>query len=202
MILNDRDIYRRCQVKGPWGKIQQPMIWPFVDHKEVHPACGFSYGLSGSSYDLRVAEDVVLPPNPIYALAERLGQPGAQEFLLQRFWHSLPTSGVQSQLAHTLEWLTIPDDVCAFVVDKSSYARQFVSALNTLFDPGFQGHGVLEMVNLSNKEIVIRAGEPIVQMVFHKLTGKATPYRGKYYGQTGTVGTRRERHDGSWAPER
>lgn len=209
MILSQKDIYKRCQVLTPWGNVQQPMIWPFVDKKVVH-SCGCSYGLSGASYDLRLAEDVVLPPNPAYLLMQRLNRPGfypgedvdATNVRIVKDW--MKTLGMcpsmcQSQLAYTLEYLTIPDDVCGFVVDKSTYARRFVSAMNTLFDPGFQGHGVLELVNLGPEPIVIMAGEPVCQMVFHKVSEGAAPYRGKYHGQTaGAHGARFEQADGSW----
>jgi dCTP deaminase len=202
MILSDRDIVKRCQVvRGTfWSRIQEPMIWPFVDRKVIHP-CGFSYGLSGASYDLRIRERVYLPPNPIYRLQELLQNYGRfqTDFAVQKWHDELHTYPRSSQLAHTLEQLAIPDDVCAFVVDKSSYARRFVSALNTLFDPGFKGHGVLELVNLGPTPVLIEAGEPVCQMVFHKMASTARPYRGKYYGQTaGNHGARYERPDGSW----
>jgi len=184
------------------------MIWPYVNEKVVHE-CGFSYGLSGASYDLRVAEDVYLPPNPVYLLAQRLiqkpfyaGSPErANTYHLNDWLQTLISCPdmCQSRKSYTLEYLTIPDDVCGFVVDKSSYARRFVSAMNTLFDPGFCGHGVLELVNLSRDPVMIRAGEPICQMVFHKVTPGAVPYDGKYQNQTpGAHGVRYERQDGSW----
>jgi dCTP deaminase len=167
----------------------------------VHP-CGFSYGLSACSYDLRIAEDVFLPPNPVYALAERLRVSNFQDDFAVRDWLTmLRTTPSQSQLAYTLEKLALPDNVVGYVVDKSSYARRFVSALNTLFDPGFRGHGVLELVNLSDKPVTIRAGEPICQMAFHWLDEPAlSPYRGKYQDQApGAHGARYERpEDESW----
>ena len=210
MILSSRDIHQRCQVVTGrvWSRIQQPMIWPYVPEKRVH-SCGFSYGLSGASYDLRIAEDVVLPPNPVYMLADRLrqkpffggGPTQVNNYHLNDWLTTLKACPelCQSQLAYTLEFISIPDDVCGFVVDKSSHARRFVSAMNTLFDPGFRGHGVLELVNLSREPITILAGEPICQMVFHKVTPGAVSYRGKYFNQSAAVhGTRFENQDGSW----
>lgn len=194
MQLSDRSIIKLCD-KDP------PLIEPFVQEKVVH-SCGFSYGLSACSYDFRIAEDVHLPPNPVYALAETLRSvPHMQDdFALQLWKDAMRTMPCQSQLAYTLEKVAIPDNVVGYVVDKSSYARRFVSALNTLFDPGFQGHAVLELVNLSDKPVTIRAGEPIIQMAFHWLDEPAlNPYRGKYQGQTpGAHGARYEDREGGW----
>lgn len=198
MQLSDKSIIKLCQLDD------QPLIEPFVDHKVVHP-CGFSYGLSACSYDLRIAEDVHLPANPVYALAESLRAMNWQDDFAMQLWRDMLRSAqCQSQLAYTLEKLHLPDNVVGYVVDKSSYARRFVSALNTLFDPGFRGHGVLELVNLSDKPVTIYAGEPVCQMAFHWLDQPALhPYRGKYQDQTaGAHGARYEGKDGGWSSGR
>lgn len=104
-------------------------------------------------------------------------------------------------LVHTVERFCIPDNVCGYVLDKSTYARVFVTLLNTLFDPGFSGikegqtleetkdpyaSGVLEVINLGKYPISIPAGSPICQFAFHWLDKKTDrPYRGKYSGQKG-----------------
>lgn len=199
MHLSDRSIIKLCD-----PKLSNPLIDPFVPHKEVHP-CGLSFGLSAASYDLRIAEDVYLPANPVYALAENLRAMNWQDDFAMQMWKDhLRTIPCQSQLAYTLEKLHLPDNVVGYVVDKSSYARRFVSALNTLFDPGFRGHGVLELVNLSDKPITIRAGEPVCQMAFHWLDEPARePYRGKYQDQTaGAHGARYEKPEGGWTDGR
>ena len=79
----------------------------------------------------------------------------------------------------------MPDNVCGFVVDKSTNARHFISAFNTLIDPGFKGNLTLELVNHSKQTINIEEGEPIVQIVFHWLDEASDrPYSGKYQHQT------------------
>jgi dCTP deaminase len=197
MQLSDRSIIRLCdEGKDP------PLISPFVPNKVVHP-CGFSYGLSSCSYDFRIAEDVILPPNPVYSLMDHLrAEPRFQDDHAFQMWMDMLRSvPCQSQLAYTLEKVALPNNVVGYVVDKSSYARRFVSALNTLFDPGFRGHAVLELVNLSDKPVVIHAGEPIIQMAFHWLDEPAlNSYDGKYQDQApGAHGARYERpEDGSW----
>lgn len=144
-ILSRQSIRRLCEG-------ERPMITPFVAEKTV--VNGKSYGLSGASYDARIAHDLRLEPH-------------------------------QSALAYTVEDFDIPENVVAFVCDKSTYARLFVTAFNTLFDPGFRGNATLELANLGEGTVEIKAGDPICQFVFHWLDEETeAPYRGKYYDQT------------------
>lgn len=161
--LSAQSIRRLCES-------MRPMITPFEAEKQI--INGKSFGLSGASYDVRIAHDLTLVPH-------------------------------EAALAHTVEDFDMPHDVVGYVVDKSSYARRFVSALNTLIDPGFVGNLTLELVNLSRDTIMIKAGDPIVQVAFHWLDAMTErPYgpKSKYYGQTkGAHPARFEKPDGSWS---
>jgi dCTP deaminase len=87
-------------------------------------------------------------------------------------------------LVVTIERFIIPNDILAQVVDKSTWARRGLAVQNTVFDPGFQGFGTLELSNNSRETLVIESGDPIAQFLFIKLD-EATdrPYRGKYQNQ-------------------
>jgi len=143
------------------------MISPFLSEKTVISGC--SAGLSSASYDLRIGHDLVIGGNPA---AHRVLDWQAKSST--PFW----------ALAHTLEELAIPDNVAAYVIDKSTYARRFLSAFNTYIDPGFNGVLTLELVNHGPETINIKAGDPICQLVFHWLDQPTDrPYRGKYQNQ-------------------
>ena len=87
-------------------------------------------------------------------------------------------------LASTLEHFSIPDDIAAFVLDKSSWARKGLSLFNTVLEPGWIGYLTLELANLSLKPIEIREGSPIAQIMFHQLSAQTEqPYVGKYQFQ-------------------
>ena len=167
MILSAQTIKRLCQ--------EQNMISPFIERQVVN---GKSAGLSACSYDVRIKQDVILSPRNPYG------------------WRStfdpLSSSGIATMsghaesavLASTIEHFKIPDNVCGFVYDKSSYARVFMTAFNTLLDPGWEGFLTLELVNLGNSIIELKAGDPICQIVFHWLDEPTElPYRGKYQTQ-------------------
>lgn len=84
-------------------------------------------------------------------------------------------------LASTIERFSVPDFMTIRVQDKSTWARQFLSAMNTNGEPGWRGHLTLELVNHSWKFFRIRAGMPIVNIIFEFLDQPTEmPYSGKY----------------------
>lgn len=102
-----------------------------------------------------------------------------------RIAHDIRLYFGQASLAHTVEDFHMPDNVVGYVVDKSTYARRFVSAMNTLLDPGWKGNLTLELVNLGREMIEIKEGTPIVQIAFHWLDEPTEfAYSGKYQHQT------------------
>lgn len=102
-----------------------------------------------------------------------------------RIAHDLTLYPQEPALAHTIEDFKMPSNVAGFVVDKSTYARLFMSAMNTLIDPGFRGNLTLELVNHSEDRIFLKAGDPICQIVFQFLDEPTDrPYAGKYQHQT------------------
>jgi dCTP deaminase len=90
----------------------------------------------------------------------------------------------KSRLAHTVERFWIPHDLCGSVIDKSTWARVFMTAFNTHLDPGWEGYLTVELSNLGEEAIDIRPGDPLVQVKFELLDRPTClPYRGKYQGQ-------------------
>jgi dCTP deaminase len=75
-------------------------------------------------------------------------------------------------LAHTMETFNLPNDICAEFKLKSSGARiGLENALATWCDPGWHGSKLtLELTNLLNcHDILLRPGDRIGQMVFHRV---------------------------------
>lgn len=116
-----------------------------------------------------------------------------------RIAHDLVLRPGECSLAHTMEDFRMPKNVAGFVVDKSTYARRFMSAMNTLIDPGFVGNLTLELVNHGKEWIVINSGDPICQIVFHFLDEPTDrPYVGKYQHQSkASHGPRFEESEGA-----
>lgn len=83
-------------------------------------------------------------------------------------------------IATTKEKLTLPDDIVGHLHGKSSLARLGIAVHSTAarFDPGWDGHPVLEFGTfLKGKRVVIYEGAPICAFSFEKL---AVPVQRSY----------------------
>ena len=148
----------------PDHQIRRANIFTPFSERTVHR--GMSYGLSSAGYDVRL--DV--PPLDPDDLDESDGAitlaPGA------------------FTLASTLEHFSMPSDVLGIVHDKSTWARQGIALQNTVIEPGWKGYLTLEITNHSQRTIIIHRGDPIAQIVFHRLEGSPEhEYAGKYQNQ-------------------
>jgi dCTP deaminase len=87
-------------------------------------------------------------------------------------------------LATTVERVAIPNHILTVVRDKSSWARRGLQLFNTQFEPGWHGYPTIELRNQGGDALIILAGMPICQMVFHLLDEPTeSPYVGKYQDQ-------------------
>jgi len=90
----------------------------------------------------------------------------------------------QARLASTMERFCLPSNICGSVLDKSSYARIFVSAFNTHLDPGWAGYLTVELANLGTNPVHYWRGDPVCQIKFEWLDEPTDlPYTGKYHNQ-------------------
>ena len=100
----------------------------------------------------------------------------------------------QHELVATLETVELSLKVTAYLHIRSSLAREGVIGSFAVVDPGFRGQLTLNLYNISDKEITIREGERIVQIVFHTLGGIAKKgYNGSYQDSKGIVWSKRNK---------
>lgn len=96
-------------------------------------------------------------------------------------------------LGSTVEKFDMPDDVVGFVHDKSTWARRGLSLFNTVIEPGWRGWLTLELVNQSKVPLIIRAFDPIAQIIFMRTEEPVEKsYTGKYQDQEQGPQTARE----------
>jgi dCTP deaminase len=100
----------------------------------------------------------------------------------------------QSRLASTMERFCLPNNICGSVLDKSTWARKFLSAFNTHLDPGWEGFLTVELTNLGSEAAFFEPGDSLVQIKFEWLDEPTNlPYSGKYQAQeAGPQGPRSE----------
>jgi dCTP deaminase len=100
----------------------------------------------------------------------------------------------QYELTATLERVELGLDVTASLHIRSSLAREGVIGSFAVVDPGFRGQLTLNLHNGREEEITIRKGEPIVQIVFHRLGSPARKgYGGIYQNSRGVVPSKRHK---------
>ena len=100
----------------------------------------------------------------------------------------------QYELVATLEIVELGLNVAAFLHIRSSLAREGVIGSFAVVDPGFRGELTLNLYNVSKKEIILKEGERIVQIVFHHLGNVAKKgYNGSYQNSKGIVSSRRNK---------
>lgn len=142
---------------------------------DVRPRPGDS-AFQPASLEVHLAEEVFL------------GAEGDDRFLGN-------TAMASFKLSHTVEHVTMPKHLCAQLNGKSTLGRLglLVHATAGFIDPGFTGQITLELKNLSAKALLLDAGMPIAQLVFHRLTSPPQrpyghPELGSHYqGQVGTT---------------
>lgn len=93
-------------------------------------------------------------------------------------------------LGSTLERLTVPDDLMAFVELRSTWARLGFMLPPTIVDAGFDGTLTLELWTAGVVDFPI--GERFAHIVFARLTSPGVPYQGRYQGQRGITEALRE----------
>lgn len=98
----------------------------------------------------------------------------------------------QFVLATTCEYISLPNNLTAFVEGRSSWGRLGLFIQNAGWvDPGFEGEITLELYNANKCAIELNAGDRIGQLVFAKMEQPAlNPYEGKYQKQKKATGSR------------
>ena len=88
----------------------------------------------------------------------------------------------QFVLATTMEYISLPDTLTAFVEGRSSLGRMGLFIQNAGWvDPGFEGEITLELYNANRCAIELKCGRRVGQLVFAKMDALALhPYNGKY----------------------
>lgn len=91
-----------------------------------------------------------------------------------------------------IENIRIGLDIAGTIHLRTSFAREGIIGSFGLVDPGWEGQLTLMVVNASDRPIKIRKGEPLAQLVFHKLGRAATKkYSGNYLKSVGPVESKR-----------
>ena len=208
MLLSDIEISRLAQdgmiepyVGSLVREVQETRSWS--EGSRTVTSSGIrrvlSYGASSYGYDLRLSPreflifrhipGTVVDPkafNPANLEPAELHSDEHGEFFI------LPAHSYGLGVA--VEKLSLPSDVTALFVGKSSYARCAIHANLTPGEAGWRGYLTLEFSNGSSADTRIYANEGIVQALFFRGEPCATCYEtraGKYQDQPAVIVTAR-----------
>lgn len=158
---------------------------------KVVPLVNLEQQLGAASLDIRLGTSFEVYQPAYVRDGARLSYEGfsyISKVLDLDFLNSLSLLPGQMILAHSFEFIHLPDDVAAELEGRSSYARLGLEIHLTagMIDPGFQGTITFEMVNNGPEPILLMPGLRIGQLRFHRLDKPMRPYskrRGAKYGQ-------------------
>lgn len=157
------------------------MISPF-ESKTISLPKHLSYGLSSSSYEVRV--------EPIF----KLFLPETDSIIDPVDFKSCHYEEIHSEdlvmpahsfaLCMTLEVFSIPDDISILCVGKSTYARCGIIVNPTMVNPGTRGKIILELSNTAPRPVIVRGGNNgVAKFMFFKSNNCSNPYNGAYQDQ-------------------
>jgi dCTP deaminase len=188
-IKSDSWIKRMCQ--------QQDLITPFEERliRSVGDRRIISCGLSSYGYDCRLARDEFKVFSPVtgteidpknFDASSLLDVPLRRSEDGSEYWLLPPHSYA---LGVTIERFSIPRNVTALAIGKSTYARSGLIANTTPLEANWCGRLVVELFNAANLPVRLYAEEGFIQILFFESDEECeTSYSdrgGKYQDQKG-----------------
>ncbi len=82
----------------------------------------------------------------------------------------------------TMEKVNMPEDLVAFMFNRSSLFRCGASLRTAVIDPGYHGELTVGVKNESGCEIELERGARVLQLVFAVVKGGSKKYDGRYQG--------------------
>jgi dCTP deaminase len=143
----------------------------------VTPLIDAERQIGEASLDIRLGPDIIVGKRSTGAIAfdaaDAQGFRDAleerQQYVRRGFGESFHLQPGEFVIARSLEYLSLPADVSAEALGRSSLGRLgLVIATATMIQPGFKGTVTLELTNVGNTPLVLEIGLPIAQLVFRR----------------------------------
>lgn len=176
---------------------QQGMIEPFTDSLIREGV--LSYGVSSFGYDLRLSPKEFLIFRHVPGTVMNPKRFNPENLQRASCWHDndgdffiLPAHSYGLGVA--VEKISLPSNVTAVCLGKSTYARMGIIVNTTPAEAGWQGHLTLEFSNSSGADCRLYVNEGICQVLFFEGDECETSYssrNGKYQYQEQNVVTAR-----------
>lgn len=177
-LLKTPELTAQCIDQHP----SMDMDGDLVDEKII------SYGLSSFGYDLRLGNKfkVFTNINSTIVDPKNFDDMAFVEVTLEKDGDEIIIPPNSFILGYSLEVLTLPRDVVAVVVGKSTLARVGINCLCTPLEPEWSGNVTLEFSNNTPLPAKLYVGEGCCQVMFHRGEPCMVSYAdrgGKYMNQ-------------------
>jgi dCTP deaminase len=185
MVLSDVDVLKALDA----GEIQ---ITPFPDLEAQMGACSLDLRLGPEFRVFERARTAFIDPRGVIdwdSFTSVVHVEDDKPFIMH------PNELV---LASTIESITLPANILGRLEGRSSLGRLGIIVHGTapLFFPGFNGCAVMELGNIGPMPVALYPGMRICSFTFERLSSPSSkPYKGKYSGQSGPVGSKLQRDD-------
>ena len=177
-VLSKAEIERRMKLPDYPDKL---LITPLLSTDQIGSA----------SIDIRLGSSIIIPKKTYVDRQDvTIGQMAKQmehrlyDRVRLKYHSRFILHPHQLILGVTFEYLSLPKNVFASIMSRSSWGRLgLVVATAAAVQPGFKGCLTLELANLSESPIALYPGLPIGQLVFFDATtqeGESMPYHGRY----------------------
>ena len=108
------------------------------------------------------------------------------EYIIQKGPGRMIVPSHDQVLLSTKEYISLPDNVMAFVELRSTWARHGLSMPPTIIDAGFAGTITLEVINNAPYAMLLKPGSRFAHIIFASTLNKVSQaYSGSYFNQKG-----------------
>ncbi|GAB2559533.1 dCTP deaminase [Gracilibacillus alcaliphilus] len=143
-----------------------------------------------ASVDLRLGKEFVIVDD-IFTPFLSVDQPAKYQEIEVTEEGTITIPPQTFMLGTTLEQISLPNDLTAFVEGRSSIGRLGVFIQNAgWIDPGFSGQITLELFNANRVPVQLRVGMRVCQLVIAQVDQITEGYSGKYLFQEGATPSR------------
>lgn len=133
--------------------------------------------LGGAGYDLRVDKVYEIKGCGFLGSEDRRNPPVEEK--------EFTTYSLKPQkyiLIETLEKVSMPNNLAARILPRSTLFRCGCMLTTALVDPGYKGALVMGLQNVSCFDFLLERRARIAQIIFESIEGETKPYEGRYQG--------------------
>ncbi len=179
MVLGEDDLWARMREPAANRRL---VVTPLVSAAQVQ----------SGSLDVRLGSDFILLKRSARGPIDPLAGDAVSDFqerVRVEVGDRMILHPNQLVLGATLEYLSLPRDLMAYVIGRSSWGRLgLMVATAIMVQPGYRGSLTLELANLADTPVYLYPGVRVAQLVFHGLESPSSPYAGpeaKYQAPVG-----------------